>query len=219
MGYVESSSSLESRIFWRRIFIGANRMRTTFCRMLGLLLVVQAIGCDVVVRNEPDVNVQRLSQNWPPYQAPVVSTLQPEESEPQPDAQQPVEEPRRLVPIRRAEEWDLPETAMDSLGRIGAPAVPALIEALDHSDAIRRAQAAKVLARIGPEARSSVPALVRALEDNNETVRKAAARALGQIGPEAEDAVLPLLEIIEQAPTHSGSNVMPTSANEPIFGP
>lgn len=191
-------------------------MRFNYTVVICLTLLTLATGCDVVVRNEPDVNVQRLSKHWPPYRAPVVSSLQP--TQPEPDAQQPnvikpVEQPRRLIPIRRAEEWDLSETAMDSLGRIGAPAVPALIDALDHNDSIRRAQAAKVLARIGPEAKPSVPALVRALEDNDERVRKAAARALGQIGPGAEDAVLPLLEIIEES---SNSSVMPTGATEPV---
>lgn len=189
---------------WRRTICSRFICLATIGFLCGTLLFA-TVGCGVVVRNESDINVQRLAESWPPYQSPVVpgqlenfraavSSVEHRSNNPTP--------PRKLVPlipIQRAEEWGLPETAMDSLGRIGAPAVPALIEALDHNDPTRRAQAAKVLARIGPEAKQSVTALVSALNDENETVRKAAARALGQIGPEAEDAVIPLLQIIEEA--------------------
>ena len=66
----------------------------------------------------------------------------------------------------------------------------------------KRAQAANVLGRIGPDAQAAVPDLVRALYDPDLEVRKAATRALGQIGPAAEEAVAPLLEIIEQRSPH-----------------
>lgn len=220
-------SSINDHGRWRRF-------ATATC----LVVLVAAGGCDFVIRNEPDVNVRRLAETWPPYRPPVVmnpgtgervSNLNQDPvlgrqasqiASPPVGTSTTARSSRVLIPIRRAEEWDLPETAIDSLGRIGAPAVPALIEALEHRDPIRRVQAATVLARIGPEAQQSVPALVELLDDEYERVRKAAARALGQIGPAAEDAVLPLLEIIEKQPTgNTGTqrgSVQPASATEPI---
>lgn len=96
-------------------------------------------------------------------------------------------------------EWGLQETVVDSLGRIGSPAVPALERMLRHPDAERRVQAANILARIGPQAEGAVPGLVDALADQDHRVRKAAARALGQIGIGAADAVGPLLHVLEEA--------------------
>ena len=95
-------------------------------------------------------------------------------------------------------EWGLQETVVDSLGRIGSPAVPALERMLRHPDAERRVQAADILARIGPQAEDAVPGLVDALADQDQRVRKAAARALGQIGTGAADAVGPLLHVLEE---------------------
>ncbi len=100
--------------------------------------------------------------------------------------------------IRPHPDWDLIETAMDSLGRIGRAAVPELVKTLEHEDPVYRQRAAEVLARIGPEASEAVPALIIALADYQEPVRKAAARALGQIGPDAEAAVLPLMQALEE---------------------
>lgn len=95
-------------------------------------------------------------------------------------------------------EWGLQETVVDSLARIGAPAVPALERMLRHPEAERRIQAANILARIGPQAEDAVSGLVDALADQDQRVRKAAARALGQIGPGAADAVGPLLRALEE---------------------
>ena len=95
-------------------------------------------------------------------------------------------------------QWDLRETITDSLGRIGQPAVAPLVRMLRHPDAGRRAEAAGVLARIGPEAKEAVPELITSLNDPDLEVRKAAARALGQIGKEAAEAVGPLLRALEE---------------------
>lgn len=112
------------------------------------------------------------------------------------------ESPLTAVPpelkVRPYHEWGLRETVEDSLGRIGAPAVPPLTRLLRHPDAARRVQAANILARIGPQAAEAVPALAEALEDPDPDVRKSAARALGQIGPAADEAVGPLLRLLEQ---------------------
>jgi HEAT repeat protein len=95
-------------------------------------------------------------------------------------------------------ERGLRETVRDSLGRIGQAAVPPLTRMLRHPDAQRRIEAARILARIGPDAHDAVDSLVEALQDSDLEVRKAAAYALGQIGSKASDAVGPLLEILEE---------------------
>ena len=75
---------------------------------------------------------------------------------------------------------------------LGAPAVPALIQALgDDSNAVRRA-AAEALGKLGdPQA---IPALIKALGDYWYDVRRAAAEALGKLGdPQAIPALIQAL--------------------------
>jgi hypothetical protein len=93
------------------------------------------------------------------------------------------------------------ELAAQALGRIGKPAVPMLMNALQHRDPHVRLQAAQVLAKIGPEAQAAVPLLVAALDDHDPHVRRAAARALGQIGPAAQEAVPALMRSLVQPET------------------
>ena len=100
--------------------------------------------------------------------------------------------------VRPDRQWGLQETVVDSLSRIGQPAVPGLVRMLRHPDAERRVQAADILARIGPQAEEAVAGLIDALEDPDERVRKAVARALGQIGAGAAEAVGPLLQVLEE---------------------
>jgi len=121
------------------------------------------------------------------------------------------------------------QAAVDALSRIGAPAVPALIQALtDKVDALRLA-AAKVLAVIRDRsaveqlalvlmgdshwpARSAaavalgaiadqraVPALIAGLEDERESVRSSAMRSLGKM--RAKTAVEPLIRLLLEAET------------------
>jgi HEAT repeat protein len=99
------------------------------------------------------------------------------------------------------------ESTIDTLGRIGLPAVPALVELLASSDPQLRRYAAQALARVGPEAQEAVPALVGALDDSDELVRQLAIRALGQVGPPAGAAVPKLLDLLqsgEQPATDAG---------------
>jgi len=74
--------------------------------------------------------------------------------------------------------------AKTALVRIGRPAVPALIEALNRSDIYISEDAATTLGIIGPEAKMAVPALVGLLSRKNISVSLApkAANALGRIG-------------------------------------
>ena len=86
---------------------------------------------------------------------------------------------------------DLKRRLVEAFGAAGAPAVPALIQALGDSDwAVRRA-AAGALGAIGdPQA---VPPLIQALGDRSENVRRAAAEALVKIGT---PAVSPLIQAL-----------------------
>jgi hypothetical protein len=112
--------------------------------------------------------------------------------------QQPPVSRSSLTEIRPYHDWDVHQTAADSLGRIGTPAVPSLMRALSDADPKRRAEAAWLLGRIGPGAKQAVPALVDALSDPLPSVQKAASRALGQIGPDAAGAVEALMRLVEQ---------------------
>ena len=112
--------------------------------------------------------------------------------------QQPPVARASLTEIRPYQDWDVHQTAADSLGRIGTAAVPALVRALSDADPKRRAEAAWLLGRIGPGAKQAVPALVNALSDPLPSVQKAASRALGQIGPDAAEAVEALMQLVEE---------------------
>jgi HEAT repeat protein len=92
---------------------------------------------------------------------------------------------------------ELCEAAAEALGRIGAPAVAALVRALgdaagDGRGEFRQMWAARALGAVGPAAAPAVAALVRALDSEYAFVREAAAEALGRIGP-AAPAVVPAL--------------------------
>jgi HEAT repeat protein len=90
------------------------------------------------------------------------------------------------------------DTAIDALARIGAPAVPEMINTLRHPDPRMRLRAVEVLGRIGPDASDAVSALVAVLDDEDPQVRKAAIRSLGQIGPDARAAVRPIMRVFAQ---------------------
>lgn len=99
--------------------------------------------------------------------------------------------------VRPFEDWTMREAAAVALSRIGEPAVPALVEALQSPDPNLRQQAADTLARIGPAASTAVPALTALLDDPDPRVKKSAVRALGQIGPAAATAVPSLMRALE----------------------
>lgn len=109
--------------------------------------------------------------------------------------EQPAELPQML---RRFEEWSDQEAAEDALGRIGAAAVPALVQALRNPDLQVRHKAIEVLGRMGDEAAAAVPDLIPLLDDPDPQIRKSAARTLGQIGPSAKDAVPALMRTLLQ---------------------
>ncbi|MDY7075584.1 MAG: HEAT repeat domain-containing protein [Chloroflexota bacterium] len=72
--------------------------------------------------------------------------------------------------------------AADSLARIGLPAVPALIAALEAEETPVRAGAARALSIIQPQAKDAVPALCAALDDPSAIVTYYAEEALERMG-------------------------------------
>ena len=120
----------------------------------------------------------------------------------------------RVRVVRAFRDWGVRETAADSLGRIGDAAVPALITALDDPDRDVRAQAARALARMGPQAEAAIPALIDALDDDNKEVRQGAARALGQIGPSAEDAVPALMQALKDPRNRATEEAVETEVED-----
>jgi len=87
--------------------------------------------------------------------------------------------------------------AVQALRRIGAPAVPELIQALQNENWRLRNQAAVALGTIGAEARDAIPALTGLLGAQDKYIRSNAAVALGRIGREASTAVPALTEALK----------------------
>jgi HEAT repeat protein len=101
----------------------------------------------------------------------------------------------------------------DCIAKIGANAVPALVDAVnDRSMDSRviapggflntRVIAAGVLGRMGPDAVEAVPALISALSDHSDGMRLRALEALGKIGPKAAEAVPALTAVLKDKDSH-----------------
>jgi len=70
-----------------------------------------------------------------------------------------------------------------ALSKVGAPAVPALTNALAHTNSVVRQAAAANLERIGVSGSNSIPSLLRQLDDPTDYVREAVVRALAAMTP------------------------------------
>ncbi len=88
-----------------------------------------------------------------------------------------------------------PSTAL-ALGKIGAAAVPRLVETLQSEQPRVRTGAALALGFIGPEAKAAIPRLVELLSDQELEVRQAAALSLSSIRPETKELLPALKEMI-----------------------
>jgi HEAT repeat protein len=88
--------------------------------------------------------------------------------------------PGALADLKSNDDW-LHEPATQLLAKIGPAAVPSLLELTNDKEAIHRARAARVLGRIGAEAKPAVPVLLKLLEDQETVVRQEASTALGSI--------------------------------------
>lgn len=86
-----------------------------------------------------------------------------------------------------------------ALSKIGVPALPALIAALDHPDPNVRLRAIRPIVAMGNVASDAAPALARRLKDEAPRVRQWSAAALGQIGPPAAGGVPGLIEALKDA--------------------
>lgn len=92
-----------------------------------------------------------------------------------------------LVRQLGAKYYDEREAAKEALTAMGAPAEPALVKALDHTnDRVRRAACALV-GRL--KSAAAVPRLIEILQDNDSSLQDAAREAVQQIGAPAYDAL------------------------------
>ncbi len=117
-------------------------------------------------------------------------------------------EPALPALIRELESWQpfrkdrqgsqaLYRTAL-ALGSIGAPAVPALSNALSQDKWFVKAGAARALGFVGPAARASIPALIRVLGDERAEVREAAAETIAVLGDSAVPRLIEMLKDDEE---------------------
>ena len=95
--------------------------------------------------------------------------------------------------FQETEDYGARVQASEALAAMGAPAVPALVEAL--ADPELRFLAAVALKSMGPAA---VAGLVKAMEDPDEEIRIAVIGVLGGIGPDARAAVPALMERVRR---------------------
>jgi HEAT repeat protein len=85
-----------------------------------------------------------------------------------------------------SDDWTRRDRALRMLGRIGAPAVPALVRLLAHRNDLVRSDAAVALGVVRPAAKDAVPALLKELGDKSEHVRIKTVEALTAIAGQDE---------------------------------
>ena len=88
-----------------------------------------------------------------------------------------------------------------TLGMIGEPALPAVLDALKSPDWRTRNAALWALKVMGPKAHSAIPAVVALFRDPDANVRSAAVDALGGMGPETEKAIPDLVVLLGDTET------------------
>ena len=93
----------------------------------------------------------------------------------------------------RDPDWGVAEPVVESLSRIGAPAIPVLVDGLQDPALPVRWGSARALGAMGEDAIDAVPALATALQDEQIMVRWAAASALWAIGTGAQRATSALI--------------------------
>jgi HEAT repeat protein len=111
-------------------------------------------------------------------------------------AQPKAPDPVALVEKLKSGDADVRGAASLDLIRLGAPAVPALVELLRHPDPQYRALAARTFWGMGPKAGAAASALAEALSDSETAVRVSAVMALENMGPAAAPAVDALVKAL-----------------------
>jgi len=125
----------------------------------------------------------------------VVAASRPQEKKPPDLASKPLSQ--WIETLQHETDGRLHLQAREALGPDGPyakVAVPALIDAFDHTEPHERSDVAKTLAEYGP---SVVPSLVQALKGPKAPVRAGVAEALGHVRPKALEAVPALREAIK----------------------
>jgi HEAT repeat protein len=111
----------------------------------------------------------------------------------------------------RGRERDLRQGVMRTayaLSRIGAPAVPPLIEALGQNDTTLKIGAARALGGLGSAAKEAIPALIKNLGDNQDPVRDETAQTLALIGADAGPALVAALQDSEARRRAGAANAL-----------
>ena len=91
--------------------------------------------------------------------------------------------------------------AIDAIGRLGAAAIPTLIEVMNESNASVREGTAQALGLMGPDAAPAVPVLIRALDDRDVLVRRWSIEALGAVGPRVASLAPALVAALDHKDT------------------
>lgn len=81
----------------------------------------------------------------------------------------------------RDKEENVRRVASEGLGKLGPPAIPALLDMLKDKDKVLRKSAAEALGAMGPKAKSAEKALNAAAEDKEPEVKEAAREALKRL--------------------------------------
>jgi len=119
--------------------------------------------------------------------------------------QPPMELQEAITHLLHAGDWGVVQRALwhnavcEAVAQVGAPAVPALIQALGDNWAVVRSAACAALGVIGDP--HAVPALIQALGDDWGSVRSAACAALGVIG---DPHAVPALEKVAAQDSDGG---------------
>lgn len=112
-----------------------------------------------------------------------------------------------------ADDWDTSE----DIAKVGAAALPGLLEILKDPEATNRHLAIKTLGLLGPKCHGVIPTLIGALKDPDRVVRAAAATALTGIEPRVKAAVGPLTAALKD--DDSGVRLAAATALRVIQGP
>src|ERR1041384_7910485 len=97
---------------------------------------------------------------------------------------------------------DLHLETFEIIRQIGPPAIPLLLDLLQHQQVSFRRFAADALIDLTPDTVSIQPSLRRALRDEDSMVAADAARALGALGSKASPSVLALVKALSHEEPH-----------------